>query len=838
MKKFFIITFIVFKTNSLVFAQDAIVQNDKNFYFDPIFLYSINSKNIDISKFENGSNIIPGNYLVEIYLNGLKISKENIIFKEITSQISEPCLYSETLKKINFKLERIPSNFAEDLSSNECIDLKKKIPDTKIDFDSNELKLEITIPQLYLNDDPRGYVNPELWDKGISAGYIGYTLNHYSNTSNGKTTQSLFGSTDTGFNLNGWYFRHQGNYVADDNGNDKYQSVNTYLSKDIKSLKSRLVLGELNTNNKLFSTLPFIGAQLFDVDQMLPYSQRGYAPDIRGAAKTNALVTIRQNDRVIYEKVVPPGPFQISDLFPTGYGGNLNVTVTEADGQTQNFNVPYAAVNQLLRPGAHNYNLAVGRINDKNITSKPMLYQASYTKGLSNRLTGYIGTQYSDNYNAFQVGVGVSSFLGAISADVTESRTKLTDDSKTLQGQSYQLSYSKLIQETNSNLTIAAHRYSTSKYMDLLNAIRTIDLLENGQNQDNLWRSKNRFTVSLNQGLPTGWGQIYLTGYLQNYWNNDNSDIQYQAGYSNTYKMVNYNLSAGRVRSSIGHVETNILFSLTMPLGPAEKKHVPSLTANANHNSNGSTGQQLGLFGSLGNEDQYSYGINVRNGNGDQNTSINMNAQYRSPYTTLTGNYSKGQNYNSTSIGLSGTILGWRNGLVMTPYKGETFAIVTAQGMQGAKVGGYTGIKIDSRGNAAVPYLNAYEMNEITIDPKGTSENVELETSSQRVAPHDGAIISLDFKTKTGYPLLIKVNNFGKPLPFGADVFDNVGNNVGSVGQMGQLFARVNKLQGRLTIKWGESSDQQCNIDYKIDSKNSSDLNNIESNCELKGEHE
>lgn len=70
---------------------------------------------------------------------------------------------------------------------------------------------------------------------------------------------------------------------------------------------------------------------------MLPQSRRGYAPDIRGIARTNAVVTVRQNDRIIYETTVPPGAFVIEDLYPTGYGGNLDVKVTEADGSVQSF---------------------------------------------------------------------------------------------------------------------------------------------------------------------------------------------------------------------------------------------------------------------------------------------------------------------------------------------------------------------------------------------------------------------------------------------------------------------------------------------------------------------
>ncbi|WMT16062.1 FimD/PapC C-terminal domain-containing protein [Serratia fonticola] len=49
----------------------------------------------------------------------------------------------------------------------------------------------------------------------------------------------------------------------------------------------------------------------------------------------------------------------------------------------------------------------------------------------------------------------------------------------------------------------------------------------------------------------------------------------------------------------------------------------------------------------------------------------------------------------------------------------------------------------------------------------------------------------LKYTTKQGTPILVNATYQGKPVPFGADIFDNKGNSVGSVGQSGQLYARV-----------------------------------------------
>uniref|UniRef100_UPI0013C2EB8E fimbria/pilus outer membrane usher protein n=1 Tax=Klebsiella quasipneumoniae TaxID=1463165 RepID=UPI0013C2EB8E len=94
---------------------------------------------------------------------------------------------------------------------------------------------------------------------------------------------------------------------------------------------------------------------------MLPDSQRGYAPVVRGVAKSNARVTVLQGKSTLYETTVAPGPFAINDLYATNYAGDLTVVVTEADGSVSTFTVPFAAVPESIRPGQSRYSAIVGR---------------------------------------------------------------------------------------------------------------------------------------------------------------------------------------------------------------------------------------------------------------------------------------------------------------------------------------------------------------------------------------------------------------------------------------------------------------------------------------------
>ena len=97
--------------------------------------------------------------------------------------------------------------------------------------------------------------------------------------------------------------------------------------------------------------------------------------------------------------------------------------------------------------------------------------------------------------------------------------------------------------------------------------------------------------------------------------------------------------------------------------------------------------------------------------------------------------------------------------------------------------------------------------------------NIALKSTVQRAAPTAGAVVKLTFDTEnTGKTAVIRVKQAnGKPLPFGADVFDADHNNVGTVAQGGRIVATSLKADyGTLNVAWGDAPEQRCVIDYKL----------------------
>ncbi|EAZ5904259.1 TPA: fimbria/pilus outer membrane usher protein [Salmonella enterica] len=443
----------------------------KTVAFDPTFLNTDDEKTVDLSRFAYGSSGIPGVYKTAMYVNDQFINKKDIELRARNDKSIYPCLSTEVLKSITFNYDKLPDNFFNQSNVEGCIDLQQYLPEAKVNYDSNEQRLDIVIPQLYMLKVARGTVSPQLWDSGIPALLLGYNINGYHSEMKNQQFNSLYAGINAGLNIGSWYLRHNGSYSSTNNGPDSYGTINTYLQHDVPLLKARMLIGQSNTNGDLFDTLPFSGVQMVTDERMLPESLRGYAPEIQGIARTNARVTVRQGELVLYETTVTPGVFLINDLYPTGYGGDLNVTVREADGTEQRFNVPYSSVAQLLRPGSSRYAITAGKLRNDNVREKPMVYQATWQHGLTNALTGYGGAQFSQNYYAVQLGAAVGTPVGAVSFDITQAHARLGEEewrNNTRSGQSYQVSYSKLIREINSNISLAAYRFSTDGYMDII----------------------------------------------------------------------------------------------------------------------------------------------------------------------------------------------------------------------------------------------------------------------------------------------------------------------------------------------------------------------------------
>lgn len=807
--------------------------------YDSSFLMGDGAASIDVSRYSDGNPTPVGTYTVKVFVNEKPVASQTIPFIDVGKKSAEACLTPKSLAQLHIKQPEIVGEKAVlkrgDEESDDCLNLPALIDQSSVEFDMGDQRLDITVPQAWVNKGYEGYVEPSLWESGIPAALLSYNINGYHNTNNGVDNDSMYAAFNTGVNLGAWRFRANGNYNWDKDNGSNFDFQNRYVQRDLPALRSQLIMGESYTTGETFDSVSIRGVRLYSDSRMLPSQLANYAPVIRGVANTNAKVTVTQSGYKIYEATVPPGPFEINDLSPSGYGSDLIVTIEEADGSKRTFSQPFSSVMQMQKPGVGRWDFSAGEVNDDDIHDKPYLAQGTYYYGLNNYLTAYSGIQGTNNhYLAGLIGVGLNTPFGALALDVTHSRTEIPDD-KTYQGQSYRLTWNKLIEPTNTSFNVAAYRYSTQDYLGLNDALQLIDEAKNNNDDrrdtmDNYARMKNQITLSISQPIQDGeidYGSFYLSGSWTDYWATGDSRSDYTLGYGKGFSWGSMSINLQRTWDEDGEKDDSLYINLSIPLanllgGEDRRSGFTSLSTQMRTDFNG--GHNLSMNSSGNNEDNtlnYSVNTGYTMQKEDKNISdVGGYVSYQSPWGDISASASANNDSNRQySLSTDGGFILHSGGLTFTNdnfSNSDALVLVKAPGAKGARING-GGSTIDRWGYGASNALSAYRENQVSLDIDTLENDVELKSTSTMLVPRDGAVVFASFETDQGRSAIITMTrNDGKTIPFGAEVFE--GNTpIGNMGQGGQAFVRGINDRGELTVRWFENNQPtRCSATYQL----------------------
>lgn len=802
----------------LFFSYGTSAQQPEDTEFDPNFLQRTSGNPvIDVKRFSYNNPVPAGQYYSDIYLNGEKKGQTNIQFIDKEKSGSATlCVTSELISLLDLTPNAL-EKFNKLENNNDCFSVEQSIPYAKKRFELSTLRLDIEIPQALVTQRPRGYISPNQWQSGIPAAFVKYDVNYYQYRSSSADNRQTYLGLRTGFNLGGWTFRHRGSESWSNGGASGYNRIETYFQRDIPLLRGQLTFGDFTTTGQLLDGVSLRGISLVSDDRMLPSSLRGYAPVVHGIANSNAKVAIWQNGNIIYETTVPAGPFTVNDLYPSGYGGDLTVQVTESDGQVRSFTVPFASVTQLVRPGYTRYQLAMGRYRYSNEVLNDRFFQGTLQYGLFNDITLNSGLTAASNYSAGLMGLAFNTSYGAISSDITLSKAKLTNSDSTHKGYSIHTSYSVRVPETSTNITLAAYRYSSKDYYNLRDIMwaNNTSYIDKNAIRYTSYRPKNQFQLSINQNLGYNNGSLYLTGSTYSYWGQKNSN-EYQMGYSNYFRRLNYQVGYSQSRNNnTGRRDERVYFNFAVPLG--DEQQSPLLSTTLNYDAKGNNSAQTAISGTLGDNNRYSYGIsaNIQEKNA---SGYSVNGRYRSSFATLASSAGNDSHQNKQfSLGASGAVVAHPYGLTFSNDLSDTFTIIHARGADGAAINNAPGNRLDYWGNGIMPYVTPYEINRISIDPGDLPLNVELSATEYEIVPRANSITLVNFTTNTGTVMLfdIKMPDGSFP-PMASEAFDEDGRTVGYIVQGGRLFTKGLTEKGLLEIVWGTGNTERCTVSYQI----------------------
>lgn len=797
--------------------------------YDSSFLMGSSAASIDISKYSDGNPTPAGTYSVKVFVNEKSVASLTLPFVDVGKNSAQACLTSKNLAQLHIKQPEIGNEHAilkkGDEDGDDCLNLPALIEQSNVSFDMGEQRLDISVPQAWLIKGYSGYVEPSLWESGIPAALFSYTLNGYHSTNHDNDSDSLYAAFNTGINLGAWRLRASGNYNWAKDGGSNFEYQNRYLQRDLPALRSQLIVGEAYTTGETFDSVNIRGARLYSDTRMLPSQLANYAPIIRGVANTNAKVTVTQGSYKIYEATVPPGPFEINDISPSGYGSDLIVTIEEADGSKRTFSQPFSSVMQMQRPGVGRWDVSVGEVNNDELHDKPNLAQGSYYYGLNNFLTAYTGIQATDNdYFAGLLGLGLNTPFGALAVDVTHSRADIPDDD-TYQGQSYRLTWNKLIEATDTSFNVAAYRYSTRDYLGLNDALELIDDAKfkgtdaERNTMNNFSRMKNQVTVSMNQPLQSAevdYGSFYLSATWTDYWASNESRSDYSLGYGKGFSWGSMSINLQRTWDEEGDKDDSLYINFNIPLenllgGERRRSGFSNLSTQMRTDFNG--GHQLSMNSSGSSEDnKLNYSVNTgytMQKEGKNISDIGGYTSYQSPWGDLSASASANNDSNRQySLSTDGGFVLHSGGLTFTNDNfgnSDAIVLVKAPGAKGARINGGSST-IDRWGYGATNSLTAYRENQVNLDIDTMDNDVELKSTSTTLVPRDGAVVFASFETDEGRSAILNMTRSDhQTIPFGAEVYEN-NVQIGNMGQGGQAFVRGISDNGELTVRWFENN--------------------------------
>ncbi len=828
--------------------------------FNEDFLnYGATQKSADLSLFAFGNRVLPGRYTVRVSLNERDVGKVEIQFDDKPGKSdAEPCLTRRMLDDWGVNVLAFPAITA--LADDACVaDLGAAIPDASFGYDGVKLLLTLSIPQAALKRSARGAVDPGKWDTGITAGMLDYQVNFsryggdtyrrssdpfartrslfdnnpFDRPPNDPRRDTLYAGLRAGFNHREWRFRHFSTYSRGTDGRARWQAVETYAQRDFPAINGRLLIGDGSTPGNFFDSLPFRGVQLASDEAMLPDSQQGYAPTIRGIAQTNARVTVRQNGYVIYSTFVAPGAFVIDDLNANGSGSDLEVVVTEADGRESRYLQSFSAVPTLLREGAWRYSATVGKYRrasgqgrgynswgglsqwpwtqSRQPLAEPAFLQGSLAHGLGGDYTLYGGLIVSGRYQSVLAGVGKNlRAFGAISADLTAARATvpmplLVD--KSYNGQSLRFLYSKAF-EVGTNVRVAGYRYSTGGYRTFQEAADMQGLLP----LERLNNRRSELRLELSQQLGDKWGSVFVSARQQSYWGARDKDRAVQFGWSGSYKQFRFGVNYNRGVYQDSRRSSQIMFTVNMPLGASGLSAQYAVT----QERNGRTSQQANVFGSTLDDSRLSYSVTAGHDDGQGSTGA-VSANYLSPVGRFDLGHSQGAGYRQTTVGMAGGLVVHAGGVTLSQTLGETIGLARLPKAPGVGFESMSGVATDWAGNAVIPNLNPYRINRVAVRTQDLGDTLDVKNAATEMIPTRGAVVLAAFETSVGYRLMLTLaDRKGEPLPFGARIESDTGVEMGIVGSEGQAFVTGAGQSGRFIVRWGQRTVDQCTVTYSL----------------------
>ena len=795
--------------------------------FDAALLRGARSGAVDLSAFERGAAIPPGEHEVEVVRNGAPVGRRRVRFDAADGGTPLACVDRSLVTWLDVAIARLSADAHAALESDACISVETLHPAARADFDIAALTLHLSIPQaLLLRRDSA--IDPATLDAGISALRVNYAASIVQQAGDPDARHASL-HLDAGANAGAWRWRHRGTHTWSKLQSRRSQVLASTLERDVARLDARLTFGDLFAAGVGFDAIALRGVHFRSDDRMAPPDATHPAPAIRGTADTDARVQVRQAGLLLLDVPVSPGPFVLDDVRPLARGGALQVQIVESDGRTRSFEVPWAALPGLLPAGRARFDLAAGTWRAEGHRGDAPVFQGGMQRGLHDRLTLRVAAQLAPDYARPLAGAIVATRFGAMSIDRAHARSLWRGVRTT--GASTRLGWSTQITPTRTRFDLGAWHRADAGHWSLHEAMRA----RRGSDTREPRIERERIEASLHQALGARRHAVRL-GIVERRFDHGDDARSLQLGYAlpartdglQLHALLEHargldpargtNITIGASTQSTRATQATL--TLAIPLQP--RAH--GLAGTSVHDPRAGPGRmalQSDASGAFGEHARTAWRAGVaksRGGGAPTIASASLARSGRAGHVASGWSTSSGRHRWSASG--NGSIVLHAHGLTLGPPLGDTAALVRAEHGAGARLLHAPQVRLDRKGRALAAHLSPYRRNRVGIDPSGAAAGIAFDWTERDVVPRAGALVDVvlpSAQTATRFVRIVHAS--GTPASFGARIVDASDNARGLVGRDGLTWLDADGDRP-LALHWRDGEHtRQCALAESSDPK-------------------
>lgn len=748
---------------------------------------------VDLNRyFAEAPRFLPGTHSVSVKVNGNDRGTAAVRFSEDGTM----CVDNDFLEFAGLMPVPIKANET-------CHDIRSDYAQAVINPLPNQEAVELYLPPEALNSLSADVKN---FQHGGTAGMLNYSLfstkSDYSGSDSSSNRYSQ-ASLEAGFNTMDWSLRSR--YIlTDDNGNRNAESIYTYAEHVFVPQRLTMQVGEVNAMSDVLSGVPITGVQLMPTSGLQKDSS---GVSVSGIARTSqARVEVRQNGRLIFNTLVPAGPFTLDDVPMVRNNVDLDVTVVESDGSTNHYIVPASSVKSrnLSRPNGLTVSAGQVRGIDSDY-SDPLVFNVSDGWRIFPWMNLLASGVVAEDYQA--AGARTEFMVTDdwnISTSMAASKAQFGDSDNGIKNE-LQSDYSFT---ENVGLSASVAHYS-GDYRELADAMD-----DDYQGYDNSYSANIRWSTPLAGAFSAGLSYNQAAG--------DGEDSRYLLlswGKTFKYASVNVNWQSAVGNSDDDQNDDLLYINLSIPLGGSQ-----SLSSYMRKQGD-STSYGLANSGSLGNDTNYY--ISADRDQESKENSFNGNINTNLHYAQLSvGGGTSGDNQRNYNATLSGGIAMHKEGVTFSPYSiKDTFAIAKlSEPKAGVEITTPQGtVWTDRWGQAVIPGLTEWRNSRIEVDANKLPQSMTLANGTKYIAAAHGSVSEVSFKVLNSRRVMLRIKQAdGKPLTKGLSVVDDKDNYVVTVVDDGHVFLNdADQVAALYAIN--DDNQRLCKLDFTLPEKHDED---------------